>query len=237
MHTSKPRRVPQRALGAPSIPSGPRKPPFPTQSAFKGDILEEAIQTASNEFLTTNVASGKGKGSGKQRRRERPLLNALQWFVGSPLSGSKRPPASDHQGVKCARWGSLLAPHRGPNDVWNVLIKSCLFIRLTIGFIGWALSGSASYSPRGNPPDRVTSLTSRRQILTWRPSIHLNGRLSAVAACHAVWFIWKKRLGIQSQSVFLSGTYIYVRLRVNVMSPAMYMLDWSSRHRWQTAWY
>lgn len=168
-------------MGAPSIPSGPRKLPFPTQSAFKGDILEEAIQTASNEFLTTCVASAKERGGvWEQETRERPPLNALQWFVGSPLSGSKRPPVSDHQGVKCARWGSLSAPHRRPNDVWNVLIKSCLFIRLTIGFVGWALSGSASYCPRGNPRDRVTSLTSRRQILTLSPSIHLNGPLSAV---------------------------------------------------------
>lgn len=113
--------------------------------------------------------------------------------MGSPLSGSKRPPASDHQGVKCALWGSLSAPHRGPNDVWNVLIKSCLFIRLTIGFMGWALSGSASYCPQGNPPDKVTSHTSRWQIWTWRPSIHLNGPSSTVAACHAVWFIWKEK--------------------------------------------
>lgn len=92
MHTSKPQRVPQHTLGAPSIPSGLRKLPFPTQSAIKGDILEEAIQTVSNEFLTTSVASGKEKESGKHRGRERPLLNALQWFVGSPLSRSKRPP-------------------------------------------------------------------------------------------------------------------------------------------------
>lgn len=37
--------------------------PFPTQLAIKGDILEEAIQTASNEFLTTSAASGKETGS------------------------------------------------------------------------------------------------------------------------------------------------------------------------------
>ena len=61
MHTSKPWRAPQHTLGAPSIPSGPRKLPFPTQSGIKGDILEEAIQTLSNEFLTTSVASGKEK--------------------------------------------------------------------------------------------------------------------------------------------------------------------------------
>lgn len=219
-HTSKPWRVPQHTLGAPSIPSGLQKLPFPTQSAIKGDILEEAIQTASNEFLTTSVASGKEKGSGEPGAGERDPC----WMHYSDLwahlwAGSERPPASDHRGVKCAWWGSLSAPHCGPNDVWNVLIKSCLFIRLTIGFMGWALSGSASYCPQGNPPDRVTPLTSRRQISTWRPSIHLNGPLSVVAACHAGWFIWKKTLGFQLQSVFLSGIYIYVRLCVNAMSP------------------
>lgn len=35
----------------------------------------------------------------------------------------------------------------------------------------------------------------------------------------------KKRLGFQSQSVFLSGTYNYARLNVNVMSAGMYMLN------------
>lgn len=156
-------RVPHHTLGTPENPLWPlQKPPFPTQSAFKGDILEEAIQTASNEFLTTNVVRGKAKEPGnRETQRERPLLI---WFVGSPLSGSKRPPASDHQGVKCAQWGSPSAPHSRPNDVWNVLIKCCLFIRLTMGFMGWALSGSASYCPRGNSPDGVTSLTSRWQI-------------------------------------------------------------------------
>lgn len=188
-----PWRVPQHTVGAPSIPSGLWKLPFPTQSAIKGDILEEAIQTASNEFLTTSVASGREKEKGRWRQRKRPLLNALQWFVGSPLSGSKRPPAWDHWGVKCARWGSLSAPHRGPNDVWNVLIKSCLFIRLTIGFMVRALSSSASYCPQRNPSDRVSSLASWGKVWTWRRSIHLNGPLSVVAACHVVWFIWEKK--------------------------------------------
>ncbi|KAK5849209.1 hypothetical protein PBY51_008868 [Eleginops maclovinus] len=46
------------------------KLPFPTQPAIQGDILEEAIQTASNEFLTT---SAKEKEGGKQRAaRETP---------------------------------------------------------------------------------------------------------------------------------------------------------------------
>lgn len=194
MHIHQSHRVPRRSPGAPSIPSGLRKLPFPTQSAIKGDILEEAIQTVSNEFLTTSVASSKEEGSGKQRRRQRPLLNALQWFVGSPLSEGKRPPASDHRGVKCARWGSLLAAHCGPNDVWNVLIKFCLFIRLTIGFMGWVLSGLASQCPKGNPPDRVSSLTSRRQISKWRPSIHLNVPLSLMVSNHEVLFKQKNKI-------------------------------------------
>lgn len=77
MHTSKPRRVPRHTPGAPSIPSGPRKLPFPTQSAVKGDILEEAIQTAPNEFLTTSVASGQEKGSGKQRETPAECITVI----------------------------------------------------------------------------------------------------------------------------------------------------------------
>lgn len=42
----------------------PLRPTEATRSAFKGDILEEAIQTASNEFLMMKVARRNGK---KQR--------------------------------------------------------------------------------------------------------------------------------------------------------------------------
>lgn len=144
-YVSKPWRVPQHTVGTPSIPSGLRKLPFPSQSAVKGDILEEAIQTVSNEFLMTSVARGKDEGNSGRGRDPCWMHYSDLWA--HLWVGSKRPPASDHRGVKCARWGSLSAPHCGPNDVWNVLIKSCLFIRLTIGIMGWALSGRASYCP------------------------------------------------------------------------------------------
>lgn len=135
----------------------------------------------------------------RQLLREWSLsLNALRWFVHSPLSWCKRTPASDHQGVKCTLRESPMAPHCGPNDVWNVLIKFCLFILLTIRLMGWELSGFASNNPHGNHPDRVSFLTSCRQVfLKWYLSIHLNWPLWGVAAC-MMWGVW-------SQCVFLSS--------------------------------
>lgn len=157
-----------------------------------------------------------------KRKREETGERDPCWMHYSDLwahlwAGSERPPASDHQGVMCAQQGSPSAPHHGPNDVWNVLIKSCLFIRLTIGFMGRTLSGLASYCPQGNPPDRVSSPTTQRQIPTWGASIHLNGPLSVVAACHAAWLIRRKCLMVpaQSQSAVFSAAYINVRLCVN----------------------
>lgn len=138
---------------------------FLTQLAIKGDILEETTQTASNEFLTTIVGERRRRRGGRQRlRQQNRTPNTLQWFVGSPLSWCKRTPASDHRGVKCTLRGSFLAPHCGPNDVWNVLIKFCLLIPLTIRLVGWKLCGSASNNSWGNPPDRVSFLTSSREV-------------------------------------------------------------------------
>lgn len=142
-------------------------------------------------------------------------------------AGRERPPASDHRGVMCAQQGSLSAPHRGPNDVWNVLIKSCLFIRLTIGFMGRTLSGLASYCPQGNPPDRVSSPTTQRQIPTWGTSIHLNGPLSVVAACHAAWLIRRKCLMVPASICRLQRRLHQCEIVCQLMSPWMYMLNWS----------
>lgn len=67
------RKTPAHKGSSIESPSGPRKSLFLTQSAIKGDILEEGNQTASNEFLTTILASGEDDESGgKQRRRETP---------------------------------------------------------------------------------------------------------------------------------------------------------------------
>lgn len=140
MHASNPWRVPQLTLGASSIPSGPWKLPFSYTAGRQGWHPWIGDTTVSNEFLTTRVWERVEEESGRQRLREQNLTpNALKWFVDSPLSWCKRTPASDHRGVKCTLWGRSLAPHWGPNDVWNVLIKFCLFIQLTICLMGWKL--------------------------------------------------------------------------------------------------
>lgn len=49
-------------------------------------------------------------------------------------------------GVKCPQRGCVFASHQGPNDVWNVLIKSYHFISLTMRV---SQQARASYRPRG----------------------------------------------------------------------------------------
>lgn len=54
-----------RHLGTHQGSTNPLRPveaAAPAQSVFKGEVLEEAIQIASNEFLMRDVASGEEKG-------------------------------------------------------------------------------------------------------------------------------------------------------------------------------
>lgn len=54
--------------GGSTNPLRPAEAAVPAQSVFKGDILEEAIQTALNEFLMRDVASGEEKEAGGDPR-------------------------------------------------------------------------------------------------------------------------------------------------------------------------
>lgn len=63
----------QSRYGASAHTGGSTNPLWPgeaalTQSVFKGDILEEAIQTAWNEFLKRDAASSEGKKAGRDPR-------------------------------------------------------------------------------------------------------------------------------------------------------------------------